>query len=216
MSTKNTIFFLIVLILATFGGSLVLSTRMPESMASHWNAQGQVDGYSSRTFGLYYVPAMQLGLALLFLGIPLIDPRKENIRKFRPVFNLFIIFIVGFFSYIHGLTLVWNLGVSFALMLWMSPAMALLLFLAGVLIHKAQPNFFIGIRTPWTLSDDRVWNETHRMGGWAFKACGLLSLLGMISPAFAIVFLLVPVLVAAFGLILYSYILYRKYHPNIE
>lgn len=214
MSTKNTIIVLFVLILVTFGGSLALSTRMPESMASHWNVRGQVDGYSSRAFGLYFVPAMQLGLALLFLGIPLIDPRKENIRKFRPAFNLFIIFIVGFFSYIHGLTLVWNIGVLFNFVLWMLPAIAMLLYMAGVLIKHAQPNWFIGIRTPWTLSDDRVWDETHRLGGWAFMVCALLSLLGMISPSMAIVFLLVPVLVAAFGLILYSYILYRKYHPN--
>ena len=75
-------------------------------------------------------------------------------------------------SYIHLLTLLWNLGWIFDLVAWMSPAFAVLLFFAGVLMGKAQSNWFIGIRTPWTLSDNRVWEQTHRIGGIAFKVCG--------------------------------------------
>jgi uncharacterized membrane protein len=80
---------------------------------------------------------------------------------------------------------------------------------------KAQSNWFIGIRTPWTLSDNRVWEQTHQIGGFAFKICGAISLVGLIFPRIAIWFLLIPLLGTAFGLILYSYLYYRSLHKGM-
>ena len=97
----------------------------------------------------------------------------------------------------------------------MIPAFAVLLYFAGVLMGKAQSNWFIGIRTPWTLSDNRVWEQTHRIGGIAFKVCGAISLVGLIFPRLAIWFLLIPLLGTAFGLILYSYLYYRSLHKGM-
>lgn len=214
MSTKNSILLIVFMLAITVGVSITLGNQLPERMASHWNAQGQVDGYSSKASSMYLIPGMELAMVALFLALPLIDPRKENIRKFRPVYNLFIVFIVGFLSYLHFLTLAWNLGWIFDLMRWMTPAYALLLFFTGVLLGKAQSNWFIGIRTPWTLSDNRVWEKTHQVGGTVFKVCGVISLAGILFPQQAIWFLLIPMLGAALGLVIYSYVYYRSLHQR--
>jgi len=212
MSTKNAILIIIGLLIITIGISIVAEARMPAKMVSHWNAQGQPDGYSSKSFALYFLPAMELGLVFLLFGLPLIDPRKENIRKFQPAYNWFVVLVIGFMSYLHLLTLGWNIGLKFDFLRWMVPAFAVLIYFTGSLIGGAQPNWFIGIRTPWTLSDNRVWERTHRIGGVAFKCCGVISVAGLIHPPITFWLLIIPLMITAFGLVVYSYIYYRKIH----
>lgn len=214
MSTRSSIIIIALLLVITLASGLVIGNLLPDKVASHWDAQGQVNGYSSKTFATFFVPGMEVFLLLLFLGLPLIDPRKENIRKFRPYYNLFIVFIIGFMTYMYILTLAWNLGVKFELLRLMAPAYAGLLFFSGVLLTKAQPNWFIGIRTAWTLSDNRVWAKTHEVGGTVFKVCGVVCLLGVVFPAQAIWFLVVPILSGSVGLIVYSYLYYRSLHQG--
>ncbi|MDD5082760.1 MAG: SdpI family protein, partial [Dehalococcoidales bacterium] len=86
----------------------------------------------------------------------------------------------------------------------------ILLYYCGILVANAQRNWFVGIRTPWTLSSDRVWEKTHRLGGRLFKAAGVLALLGIFLPGYAILFILIPAVVIAFWTIVYSYLEYRK------
>jgi uncharacterized membrane protein len=214
MSNRITLILIALLVVASFTLSLILSGGMSESMATHWNAQGQVDGYSSRNFALYFLPILQLGIGLLLFFIPNIDPRRANILKFRPVYNTAVVVIMAFFTYIHKLTLFWNLGWSFNLTAWMIPGMAGLFFFMGILLKQAQPNWFIGIRTPWTLSDNTVWDKTHKAGSIAFKACAVFSLIGIAFPEQSIFFILIPILAVAFGLVLYSFILYRRLHSE--
>ncbi len=120
--------------------------------------------------------------------------------------------LVGFMTYLHILTLAWNLHLITDLLLWMTPAFAILLYLSGVLVSKAQPNWFIGIRTPWTLSDDLVWEKTHRVGGVAFKVSACISLIGLIFPQAYVWLLMIPIMISAIGLVVYSYIAYKKLH----
>jgi len=214
MSNRNTLILIAVFILASLAGSLILSPQLPEVMATHWDELGQANGFSSKTFGLYFLPAMQLGLAVLLYFVPQIDPRRENIRKFRGIYNNFLVIILGFFAYVHFLSLVWNLGIKVDFITWMIPAFAVIFFAAGSMISHAQPNFFIGIRTPWTLSDNTVWEKTHTAGGRAFKVSAILSLLGLVFPAQSIWFMMVPLLTSALGLVVYSYVLYRQLHPS--
>ena len=101
---------------------------MPERMASHWNAQGQVDGYMSKFWGLFLMPFVSLGIFLLFLAIPKIDPLKTNIEKFRSYFDTFLFLIILFLFYIYLLTLFWNLGFTFDMMQMLFPAFAVLFF----------------------------------------------------------------------------------------
>jgi uncharacterized membrane protein len=148
---------------------------------------------------------------LLFLVIPSIDPLKANILQFRETFNAFVVVVTGFMVYIYGLTLAQNLGyTSFRMSAAMLPALGLLFIFVGFLIERTKRNFFIGIRTPWTLSSDSVWQETHRVGGQLFKASGILALAGVFFPAYSFWFLLVPLICSSLFAVAYSYVLFQR------
>jgi uncharacterized membrane protein len=200
----------IAIILASLAVSLYFYPRLPEMVASHWNERGEVDGYMPRFWGAFLMPAISLGLLLLFMAIPRIDPLRKNIEKFRRHYDAFVVLIVAFFLYIHVLTLLLNTGFAFSLLHAMVPALAALFYYSGVVIQNARRNWFIGIRTPWTLSSERVWNSTHRIGGKLFKAAGLIALLGLALPDYAILLIIGPVLLFTAYLIVYSYLEYRK------
>lgn len=212
MSTRTTILIGLILIVAATLAGLLLWNRLPDPMASHWNINDRVDGYTSRVTGVLMLPLMTLGLFLLFLAIPSIDPLKANIAQFRGAFNLFIVFLVAFMVYLYGLTLAWNLGYTgFRMSGAMLPAIGLLFIFIGFMMRQARRNFFIGIRTPWTLSSDRVWNETHRLGAILFMISGALAVVGGFfggTTAFWLMF--APIIATTVFLLVYSYVLYQR------
>ena len=183
---------------------------MPDRIASHWNERGQVDGYMAKPWGLFSLPLVSVGLLALFLVIPRIDPLKVNIEKFRDHYDRFIVLLIAFLLYVHILILAWNLGLRFNLLQFLIPAFTFLFYYAGVLVENAKRNWFVGIRTPWTLSDERVWDKTHRIGGRLFKIVGITALLGIFYTDYAIFFLIIPVLGVTIFLIVYSYLEYQK------
>lgn len=207
---KKTIQLIIAVIVISFAIGIIMYSRMPEQVASHWNAAGDVDGYMSKFWGLFLMPIVTLAIFLLFLAIPYIDPLKKNIEKFRKYFDWFIYMMVLFLFYIYMLTIGWNLGYRFNMTLAILPAFAILFFIIGIVVERAERNWFIGIRTPWTLSDDDVWKKTHRLGGKMFKACAVLAVIGMLLPRYSVWFVLVPVMFTALFTIIYSYVIFAK------
>ncbi len=201
---------LLVLVAAFYALALAFYAAMPEPMASHWNAQGVVDGYTSRFWGMFLLPFIVTGISLLLVFIPRIDPLKANIARFRAVYDWFVVFFAAYMLFIYALTLLWNLGARFDFLQVMVPSMAALLFFAGVLTERARRNYFIGIRTPWTLSNEEVWDRTHKIGGRLFKAAALVSLLGVFWPGLAIWFILVPILLVTVIAIVLSYVIYQR------
>ncbi len=211
MSSRTTLIIVSILMIASTLAGLLLWNQLPEPMASHWGPSDQVDGYMSKFWGVFLMPLITLGMLLLFLIIPAIDPLKANIDQFREYFNAFIALMTGFMVYVYGLTLIWNLGYTgFRMSSAMLPALGLIFVFTGILVGKAKRNYFIGIRTPWTLASDSVWNETHRLGGKLFIASGLLALLGAFFPNYAFAFVLIPVLGTTLFTVIYSYYLFQK------
>jgi uncharacterized membrane protein len=198
------------IIIASFIIGIWLYPSMPDMMPGHWNAAGRVDGYMPKFWGLFLMPIISVLLFLLFVAIPRIDPLKENIEKFRKHYDIFISIIIIFLFYLYALTLVWASGVTFNMVLAMVPAFALIFYYAGILVENAKQNWFIGIRTPWTLSSKSVWNKTHKRGGRLFKAAAIIALLGLAFGEYAIWFVVVPVVAVAVYSIVYSYVEYRK------
>lgn len=184
---------------------------MPEKIASHWNAQGKVDGYMSKFWGLFLMPIISIALFLLFILIPKIDPLKKNIEKFRKYFDMFIVLVFIFLFYIYLLTIFWNIGIKFNMTLALVPALGILYFAVGIVTENAKRNWFIGIRTPRTLSNDVVWNKTHKIGGKLFKIAGVIAFSGLFFPNYAIFLIIVPVIFVAFYTIIYSYFEYKKH-----
>jgi uncharacterized membrane protein len=142
--------------------------------------------------------------------LPKIDPYKKNFSQFQNYFQNFINLIFAFFFYIYLITIIWNLGISFNLIQVLSPAFALLFYYAGVLMAHAKRNWFVGIRTPWTMSNEKVWDKTHQLGGKLFKIVALLNLLSLPFPQFSVFFILVPILIVTVFIFAYSYWEYRK------
>jgi uncharacterized membrane protein len=194
-------------ILISFVVGIYYYPQMPDKMASHWNAQGQVDGYMSKFWGLFLMPIISVGL---FMLIPKIDPLKENIEKFRKYFDGFIVIVVLFLLYIYILILLWNLGRRFDMGQALAPSIGLLFYFAGILIENSKRNWFIGIRTPWTLSSESVWDKTHRIGGRLFKAAGLIAFFGVFTKKYAILIIVVPIVLVSLYTIVYSYFEYQK------
>jgi len=211
MSVRTTIIVSLIAILAATVASAAIYPRMPEMAASHWNAAGQVDGYMPRFWAAFLMPMVSVGLLLLFLVIPSLDPLKANIAKFRSYYNSFIALIIVFMLFIHGVTLAWNLGYDqFNMSVAILPAVGLILIFSGIVTMKAKRNFFIGIRTPWTLSDDTVWEETHKLGGKLFIAAGIITMLTVFMGESGIWIMLPAALLAGFVPVVYSYILWRR------
>lgn len=200
----------LVIICLSFVVGILLYPQMPEKMASHWNAQGEVDGYISKFWGLFLMPLISLGLFFLFILIPKIDPLKKNIEKFRRYFDVFVVLVILFLFYLYLLTIFWNLGFKFSMPQFLAPALGMLFYYCGILVENAQRNWFIGIRTPWTLSSDKVWEKTHKIGGKLFRLSGVIAFLGIIFPSYAVLFVIFPTIFTAVYTIIYSYFEYQK------
>ena len=212
MTTKATTIIVLLLIAGATIAGLLLWNQFPEQMASHWNVNDQVDGYMPKFWGVFLMPLVTLGMFVLFLVLPSIDPLKANIAQFREAFNLFIVLMVAFMLYVHALTLAWGLGYTgFKMSTSMLPAMGLLFFFIGYMLRKAKRNFFIGIRTPWTLSSDTVWDKTHQIGAVLFMVSGALAVIGgLVGGMTAFWMLFIPLIGLTLFLVVYSYVLYRN------
>lgn len=210
MKLKKSVIAIIGIILLSFAIGIYFYPQMPERMASHWNSQGQVDGYISKFWGLFLMPLISAGLSLLLVLVPKIDPLKTNIEKFKKQYYIFVILILLFMLYIYLLTILWNLGIEFDLIRLLTPAYGILFYYCGVLIEKAKRNWFIGIRTPWTLSNEKVWDKTHLLGGRLFKIAGIIAIIGVFFPSYAIFLIIVPAILIALITVIYSYIQYQK------
>ncbi len=212
MTTKTTSLIVLTLIAIAVIAGAILWNQLPEQMASHWNANDQVDGYITKFWGVFLMPLVTLGMFGLFIALPNMDPLKANIAEFRGSFNLFIVFITIFMLYIHGLTLAWSLGYqSFKMSAAMLPFLGILFMFIGYMLRQAKRNFFIGIRTPWTLSSDTVWDKTHQLGSVLFTLSGVLAFAGsFFGGMLAFWLLFVPLMGSTLVLVIYSYILYRN------
>jgi uncharacterized membrane protein len=202
---------IIVIVFAMFAVGGALYGQLPAIMASHWNAAGDVNGTMSKFWGVFFLPLLSLAITALLLVIPNIDPLKTNIQKFKNYYYAFIIVFLVYFFYIYMLTLLSNLNVAFDMTRMLMPAMGVFFAVIGFMMLKAKRNFFIGIRTPWTLSSDEVWDKTHKLGGKLFIAAGVITAaFGFLTGEIAIWVMLGLILGVAVFTTVYSYIIFHK------
>jgi uncharacterized membrane protein len=161
---------------AMLGNSLWLWDRLPGEIPVHFGIDFQPDGYASRTVGVLIIPGVILGLSVLLSLLTVVEPRRKNLKSSeKAVGNIWIGLVVAF-AIMHSGTLFTAAGVFDGL--WMVPfSLGLMLAVAGNYFGKIRSNFFIGIRTPWTLSSELAWERTHRLGGRLFVTLGVLLML---------------------------------------
>jgi immunity protein, SdpI family len=199
-------------IVAAFATSALVWTRLPDRVPVHWDAHGTVNGYGSRFAGALMLPAAMLGLWLLLRVLPRIDPRRANYAKFADTYDLIVNSLVALFLVMHLALLASALGWPVS-MERVAPVLVGLQFLIlGNALPRARPNWWFGIRTPWTLSNDRVWARTHRVAGYLLAGAGaVLLLIGAFAPTSLAFALGVGAVVAAsVGSLVYSYFAWRQ------
>lgn len=210
MKTSRYFIAIVILVVLLFVVSAYFYPQLPDKLASHWNAAGQADGYSSKFWGLFLLPIIGVAVTLLLIFIPRLDPLKTNVEKFKGAYYGFIIAFLVFFFYLHMLTIIFNFGYTFNMTMLLTPAFAGLFYYLGTMVGKAKRNYFIGIRTPWTLASDSVWDKTHTLGGKLFKIAAVITLLGMFFGQYAIWFMLAPVILVSIYTMVYSYLEFKK------
>ncbi len=207
---KKTTIAIIALIILSLIIAIYVCHIFPEQVASHWNSKGEINGYMPKFWGIFLMPLMSILIFGLFLFFPKLDPLKKNVNKFRGYYEGFMLSIIIFFFYIHILTIVYNLGITFNMTYAVLPAIAVLFYFISVLLDKSKRNWFIGIKTPWTLSSDRVWDKTHKLGAKLFRVIAALVLIGLFFPDQGMTLFIIPLVIIVFWLYIYSYIEYKK------
>jgi len=182
----------------------------PDRIPVHWNLQQQVDRYGGRFEGLLGLPLVALGLYLLLRFVPRIDPGRANYAAFLGAFTTLRLVLVAFLAALYGIIHLWIRGIEVRLNTVMPLLMGALFIVIGNLLGKLRPNWFVGIRTPWTLSSKDAWVRAHRAGGWVFIAAGLAFLAAGVARAPWLLWGAMGTLLAGLvGVAVYSYIVWR-------
>jgi uncharacterized membrane protein len=164
--------------------------------------------------GIGLVPVIMVALVALLAFLPRIDPLWKNYAAFRNWYDGFILIFVLFMLAVQCLIILWSLGHPVSINLLMPVLVGILFLYTGFFLERTEPNWFAGIRTPWTLSSATVWKKTHLVGGKLFKIAGIVSCAGAVFPDFAIWFILVPALGTALVTVVYSWYAFQKEREN--
>ena len=203
---KTLILTTLVCLIPIVAGALVYS-RLPETMATHWNMSGEADGWSSRAFAVFSLPGILLAVNLFLPFALRADPKRANMSGALVKVTFWTIPLVSLLC--CGLTLARGLGYTVSVEFWVPIFMGVLFIVIGNYLPKTKQSYTMGIKLPWTLNSEENWNRTHRLAGYLWVLGGLLfivmSFVGWSLAAFLII-LAVMVLVPT----AYSYLLYRK------
>lgn len=202
-------------ILATFAGTVVAYPQLPNIVPMHWDLQGEVNGWGPKWTLFLFGPGMMLFIVLLFAALPWLSPRKFEVDSFRATYLYIMMALVALLAYVHLLILFSALGMVVDVSRALEGGICLLLALLGNVMGKVRRNFFVGIRTPWTLANEQVWNATHRFAGKTIFAGGLLGLFAVILRApfwLPIAAIIVATLIPA----AYSLVFYKRLERNGE
>ena len=199
------------IVAAAWGLSIAVFSRLPDRLPTHWGLSGEVDGWSGRTEGAFFLPAIMVGTWALLAFLPRIDPRRKNYDKFRGTYDAIVATVLGLLLLVHIAILASGLGYSVPMGRVIPMAVGAVLIVLGNLLPRARPNWFVGIRTPWTLSNDRVWERTHRLGGLLFVLTGIILIVAGLIPGVVSIGIAIAagVLTTAVTLV-YSYVAWRQ------
>ncbi|WP_440991986.1 SdpI family protein [Haloarchaeobius baliensis] len=190
--------------------SLLAAPELPDQLVTNWGPGGEPNGTMGQTAALALVPGLGAVLLGLFALVPRIDPLRENIASFRRYYDWFVVVFAAYLAVLHTGIVAFNLGYAFDMTLFVLAGVAGLFYYLSILLENAERNWFVGIRTPWTMSSDEVWRRTHALGARLFKLTAVLAVVGLAFGEYAVLFLVVPALSTAVVTVVYSYYLYEQ------
>lgn len=177
MKSKKCIVFLWVLAILPLILTAAVYSRLPEQIPMQWGIDGEISRYGGKG-EIWMIAGLGPFLALLFQFLPSLDPKKRSYEQFQIYYEAFALVTEAFFAVVTGLILAETMKPGTVSMgRAVSALVGLLILFIGRILGKVKTNFFLGIRTPWTLSDPEVWDRTHRLGGILFSAAGLAAVI---------------------------------------
>lgn len=196
---------------AMFLAAAVTWPRAPERLPVHWGLSGEIDRYGGRFEGLVLLPITALGVYLLLRYLPRLDPGRANYALFGGAYALIRLAVLGTLAAVYGIVLLWAWGRPVDAAGLVPSLVGGLLVVVGSVLGKVRPNWFVGIRTPWTLSSKLAWAKTHRLGGWLLIADGLALVIvaGVLRPAWASGAVAAVLIGSVLLLSVYSYLVWR-------
>ncbi|RYM02144.1 SdpI family protein [Sporolactobacillus sp. THM7-7] len=185
--------------------------KMPDQVPIHWGPDGQVDGYASRLQAMISTMVPMIVIYVLTLALPKMDPKRRNYKYFSKSYDYIQIALLLFFLAINAMVVFSGVGYSLPTVHFVQILIGFLFIFLGNYLQSVKQNYFLGIRTPWTLSNETVWKKTHRVGSRLFIIAGILLIVsGFLQgfwPIVILIAIIVCLLVFSFA---YSYWLYRK------
>lgn len=206
--------FILVLLGLQGIASFLLYPGLPDRLPTHWNIHGQVDGTMPKIQGLLVPLGINLGLYILLLAIPYLDPKKK-MAQFRNTYGWIRLSVHIFMALLFVAMMANSLGYKISMDRIVPALVSILIIILGNLMGKMRPNYFIGIRTPWTLESPTVWQKTHRISGPVWVAAGLVGLVGsLLGGSWAFVLLFFPLMLAVAFSIGYSWYAFKMEKPS--
>jgi uncharacterized membrane protein len=185
--------------------------RLPAQIPTHWNVQGEVDGHGNKFVGLLVLPLTVLGIYFLMMLLPLFDPGRANYRNFAKTYNVLRLGFVAFMAVFYGATVAAAFGRPVDMTLVAFLGTAILFCVIGNLMGKIRPNWFVGVRTPWTLSSKQSWDKTHRLAGWLFLVMGaLFAVVAFIHNTWTLAAMITTDALCLAWIVVYSYLVFRN------
>ncbi|MDQ7094836.1 SdpI family protein [Desulfosporosinus sp. PR] len=202
---------ILLLIILGFALGIYFYPSLPDRVPIHWNAQGEINGYGSKLFATLGLPLIALGLYVMFVLLPFIDPKRKNYSSFEPTYQFLKYLLVIFFLGLELITLLIASGMVVNRPILIQIMISLLFIFLGNVMGRVKHNYFVGIKTPWTLASEEVWRKTHRLAAPLWVLGGVanifLALSGMTFNGFSFI---VIIIVISLVPIAYSYLAYRK------
>jgi len=197
------------LVALAFVLAAVLYERLPDPVPTHWNGRGHADGFTPKPWGPFLLPLVLLATAALFALIPKLSRRGRGVEPFARVYALLALSIVLFLFLVNAVALLSAAGVPLAVERVIPAGLGVLLIVIGNFMGKVTRNFFVGIRTPWTLASEEVWRRTHRFGGRVLVLAGIVVFVAALTGA-AFGVLIGALALGAMVPVVYSYVIHRR------
>ena len=207
--------FPVLIILISFFIAFAAYPNLPDRIPIHWNVAGEIDRYGP-ALSIFAIPLISLALYAFISVLPFVDPLRKNYDRFYMEFiQLKLAFLVLLF-YIYSITLLSAIGYYISIPDAMILSLSMLFVFLGTIMPNFKRNYFVGIRTPWTLASDGVWDKTHAFGGKVFMFVGALCLFAFFFKEYAMLVFFALVVVGIIAVIFYSYLKFREENKRFK
>lgn len=185
--------------------------HLPEQIPRHWNFKGEVDAYWGRLYGAFIPLVVIVACYFLMLFVPYLDPKKENYIRFTGAYTFIRWMLVLFLSLLYITTILAAMGYNLDMDLWVKAMVAVLFILIGNFMGQFRHNYFVGIKTAWTLADEDVWRKTHRLGAKVWVLGGIVCLImAFVDNIWGAIVFFAAIIIMTLIPVIYSYVIFRK------